>query len=117
MSLLPLKTLIAIAEGTGLPVCQQFICNNPARLPTPAQWVTTERTRVKDSYTHVWWYGKTKRPDADNRRVLQPYSQRMKRLLDRGSYNGGRRPSGHDVGNASFLRDNGGAIPASALQM
>lgn len=48
MSLLPLKALMAVAEGGKLNVCQQFICHNPARLPSPAQWVTIERIRVKD---------------------------------------------------------------------
>ena len=36
----------------------EFICYNPARLPSPAQWVTIERIRVIDSFTHIWWMSK-----------------------------------------------------------
>src|SRR5581483_472140 len=69
MSTLALKSMLAFQEKTDLHLCQQFICYNPARLPGPAQWVTIERARVKDSFTHVWWMSPNERPKADNRRV------------------------------------------------
>ena len=55
------------------------------------------------------------RPKADNRRVLTEYSDSMRKLLKRGTYTGGRRPSEHRIGDASFLTDNGGAIPPNVL--
>lgn len=117
MSLLPLKSLMAIAERGELNICQQFVCHNPARLPSPAQWVTVERIRVKDSYTHVWWMSPDEKPDANNRRVLKPYSPAMRELLERQTYNDGRRPSGFDISPKSFLQDHGGAIPPNALEV
>jgi site-specific DNA-methyltransferase (cytosine-N4-specific) len=54
-------------------------------------------------------------PKADNRQVLTEYSDSMLKLLRRGTYNGGRRPSQHHVGARSFLVDNGGAIPPNVL--
>src|SRR5690606_18460823 len=116
MSLLPLQALMAILEYGKLHLCQQFVCHNTARLPSPAQWVTVERSRVKDSFTHVWWMSPSERPDADNRRVLKKYSQAMLQLLERKSYNHGKRPSGFDISEKSFLTNNGGAIPPSALE-
>ena len=115
MSTLPLKSLLKFQEAGKLFVNQQFICHNPARLPSPVQWVTRERIRVKDSYTHVWWMSLTERPKADNRKVLVPYSTAMKKLMEKGSYNSGKRDSGHYIGAKSFLTDNGGAIPPSVL--
>jgi hypothetical protein len=115
MSTLALRALLAFQDAGDLRLCQQFICSNPARLPSPAQWVTIERIRVKDSYTHVWWLSPTDRPKADNRRVLTPYGKRMRRLLVSGDYNSGKRPSEHLIGADSFLHDNGGAIPPSVL--
>ena len=50
---------------------------------------------------------------ASNRRVLQPYSDSMKRLLRKG-YNKGRRPSGHVVSD-KWQQDHGGAIPKNLL--
>jgi len=115
MSLLPLKSLLEFAVSGELHVCQQFICNNPARLPSPAQWVNIERIRVKDSYTHVWWMARIEKPATYQREVLKPYSKPMERLLKRGRYNSGLRDSGHDIGETSFLTNNGGAIPGSAF--
>jgi DNA modification methylase len=115
MSTTSLKALLAFQEAAGLYLCQEFICFNPARLPTPAEWVTVRRVRVKDSFTRVWWMSPTPHPKADNRRVLTDYSPSMRKLLSRGTYNGGKRPSEHSVGHRSFLTDNGGAIPPNVL--
>lgn len=115
MSTLALKALLQILESGGFQLCQQFVVHNPARLPSPAQWVNVERIRVKDAYTNVWWMSRTPRPKADNRRVLNDYSPAMRKLLKRGSYNAGERPSQHNIGETSFLTDHGGAIPANVL--
>ena len=69
-----IKALLAFQEAAGLHLCQEFICFNPARLPTPAEWVTVRRSRVKDAFTRVWWLSPTPTPKADNRRVLTEYS-------------------------------------------
>jgi site-specific DNA-methyltransferase (cytosine-N4-specific) len=115
MSTTSLKALLAFQEAVGLHLCQEFICYNPARLPTPAEWVTVRRVRVKDSFTRVWWMSPTPHPKADNRRVLTDYSESMKKLLKRGTYNGGKRPSQHHISPTSFLTNNGGAIPPNVL--
>ena len=96
-------------------LAQEFYWYNPSKLPTPAEWVTIRRTRVKDSVTTLWWLSKTDSPNADNRRVLKPYSPSMRRLL-RDGYETARRPSQHDIG-PHFRRDNGGAIPPNLLQV
>ncbi len=87
-SLLPLKTLLAFVEHPegGLRLCQEFICHNPARLPSPAQWVNIKHSRVIDSFTRIWWMSTTDEPKADNRRVLRPYSKSMERLLSTGTH-------------------------------
>ena len=115
MSTMPLKALLAFQEKANLFLCQEFICFNPARLPTPAQWVTVDRVRVKDAFTRVWWLSATEKPKADNRRVLTEYSNRMKDLLKKGTYNAGPRPSQHHIGQTSFLKRHAGAIPPNVL--
>lgn len=115
MSTLALEALLAFLRRAELHLCQQFVCYNPARLPSPTQWVNVERIRVKDSFTHVWWMSPTAKPAADNSRVLNGYSKSMKELLRRQKYNAGKRPSQHHIGKASFLNDNGGAIPSNVL--
>ncbi len=96
-------------------LAEEFFWYNPARLPTPAEWVTVRRVRVKDAVDCVWWLSKHAHPKADNRRVLQPYSESMHELLRRG-YTPKLRPSGHDISN-KFNRNNNGSIPPNLLQI
>jgi site-specific DNA-methyltransferase (cytosine-N4-specific) len=117
MSTLPLETLMKVAKSADLEICQQFVWHNPGKLPGPATWVNVKRVRVTDSFTHIWWYSKTPHPKANNRNVLLPYSDGMKKLISKKSYNHGKRPSGHKISEEGFLVDNGGSIARSALTM
>lgn len=96
-------------------LAQEFFWHNPARLPTPAEWVNVRRERVKDAVNCIWWLSKDPHPKANNRNVLQPYSDSMLELLKRG-YKAKLRPSGHDI-STKFSRDNGGAIPPNLLEI
>ena len=112
-SLYHFKLLIMLCEQFGFHLAQEFYWWNPSKLPTPAEWVTVRRLRVKDAVNTVWWLSKTPWPKATNRRVLQPYSDSMKHLLKTG-YKAQKRPSGHDISN-NFNRNNGAAIPPNLL--
>jgi site-specific DNA-methyltransferase (cytosine-N4-specific) len=116
-SLLCLEALLDFVKHptAGLKLCQQFICYNPSRLPSPAAWVTVRRIRCTDSYTYVWWMSKSDYPKADNRKVLREYSPSMKSLIKRQKFNSGKRPSQHDVSKGGFLKDNSGSIPHNVL--
>jgi hypothetical protein len=74
-SLLHLECLLGLVKhpNANLRLIQEFICYNPSKLPSPAQWVTVNRLRTVDSYTHVWWIAKDDFPKADNSKVLRPY--------------------------------------------
>jgi site-specific DNA-methyltransferase (cytosine-N4-specific) len=95
-------------------LAQDFYWYNPARLPSPAQWVTIDRVRAKDAVNCIWWLAKGPNPKADNSRVLREYTASMKRLIGNGQYNRGKRPSGHVV-REGFTADRGGAIPPNLL--
>ncbi len=96
-------------------LAQEFYWYNPSKLPSPAEWVTVRRVRVKDAVNTVWWFSKTEAPDADNRRVLTGYSDSMRKLL-RDGYRARLRPSGWDI-SEKFSRDHGGAIPPNLLRI
>ena len=115
MSTLALRAMLGFLDAGNLKLCQQFVWFNTAKLPTPAPWVTIERIRVKDAFTHIWWMSKSERPKADNRKVLNDYSQKMQQVLETKKYNSGKRPSEHKIGKSSFLSNNGGAIPPNVL--
>ncbi len=112
-SLYPYELILRLTRLFHL--AQDFYWYNPSKLPTPAEWVTIRRTRVKDAVTTLWWLSKTTEPQADNRRVLQPYSASMRRLLKDG-YQPAMRPSQHEI-SRHFRRDNGGAIPPNLLSV
>ena len=112
-SLYHFKLLIFLCEKYGFHLAQEYFWWNPAKLPSPAEWVNIRRIRVKDAINCVWWLSLSPWPPANNRRVLAPYSPAMKRLLKDG-YNRGVRPSGHDISD-KWQRDNGGAVPPNLL--
>ena len=107
------KLLVMLCEELGFHLAQDFYWWNPSRLPTPAEWVTVRRIRVKDAVNTVWWLSRTPWPKASNRRVLQPYSPSMQDLLAKG-YKARKRPSGHDI-SEKFRTDNGAAIPPNLI--
>ena len=47
MSTLGLEALLAFKKAGELHLSQHIICHNPARLPSPAQWVNVNRERLK----------------------------------------------------------------------
>jgi site-specific DNA-methyltransferase (cytosine-N4-specific) len=103
--------------GQSFNLAQDFYWYNPAKLPTPAQWVTIERIRAKDAVNHVWWLSKRERPKADNRRVLQEYSDSQKKLMEEG-YRDKKRPSGHDISDKfDDPEENNGSIPPNLLEI
>jgi len=108
------QLLLRLCDGNGpFRLAQEFYWYNPARMPTPAQWVTVERIRVKDAVNPIWWLAKSARPKASNRRVLKPYTKSMENLLAKG-YNDGPRPSGHVV-SKKWGRRQKGAIPPNLI--
>lgn len=115
VSTLPLETLLAIKTRCNLYLCQEFIYYNPAKLPGPTEWVNKRRIRVKDSFTRIWWFSKTAYPKANNSNVLQEYSKQMNRLLARGTYNSGTRPSEHKISKTAFAKNNIGSIPSNVI--
>ncbi len=112
-SLYHFELLIMLCRKVGFHLAQEFYWWNPSKLPTPAEWVNVRRNRVKDAVNSVYWLSKTPWPKASNRRILVPYSESMKVLLENG-YDAKLRPSGHDI-SEKFAIDNKAAIPPNLL--
>lgn len=112
-SLYHFKLLVMLVEEFGFHLCQEHYWWNPAKLPSPAEWVNVRRVRVKDAVNSIYWLSKTPYPKANNRRILAPYSKSMKGLLKNG-YVSKLRPSGHDI-STKFQKDNGGSVPPNLL--
>jgi len=117
-SLYQYRVLLKMCDEVGFYLAEEFFWYNPAKLPSPIEWVNKRKLRVKDAVNTVWWFSKSEWPKADVRQVLAPYSERMRTLLTNPDafYKPKDRPSGHDISKA-FGSDNGGAIPSNLLQI
>ncbi|MBI5393860.1 MAG: site-specific DNA-methyltransferase [Verrucomicrobia bacterium] len=112
-SLYHIELLLMLCKEIGFNLAQEFFWWSPSKLPTPAEWVTVRRVRVKDAVDYIWWLSPTPWPKASNRRVLAPYSDAMKSLLKNG-YKAKLRPSGHDI-SEKFSIDNKASIPPNLI--
>jgi len=117
-SLYNFRVLVTLCDEVGFHLAEDFYWYNPAKLPSPIEWVNKRKIRAKDSVNTIWWFSKTEFPKADVRKVLAPYSERMKKLIEDPDnfYKPKKRPSGHDI-SAGFGKDNGGAIPSNLLSI
>ncbi len=117
-SLYNFRVLIRLCDTIGFRLAEDFYWYNPAKLPSPIEWVNKRKLRAKDSVNTVWWLSKTISPKADVSNVLTEYSDRMKKLLQAPDefYQPKKRPSGHDI-SSRFKTNNGGAIPSNLLQI
>ena len=103
-SLYNFRVLIDFCDALGYCLAEEFFWFNPAKLPSPIEWVNKRKIRAKDAVNTVWWFSKTESPKADVTKVLAPYSERMKTLLKNPSafYTPKERPSGHDIAEANL---------------
>lgn len=117
-SLYQYRVLLKMCDDVGFYLAEEFFWYNPAKLPSPIEWVNKRKIRVKDSVNTIWWFSKSEWPKADVRQVLAPYSARMKTLLKNPDafYKPKLRPSGHDI-SRGFGSGNGGAIPSNLLRI
>jgi len=117
-SLYNYRVLIRMCDDLGWNLAEEFFWFNPSKLPSPIEWVNKRKIRAKDAVNTIWWFSKTDFPKADITKVLLPYSERMKLLLQNSDkyYSPKKRPSGHDI-SSRFAEDKGGAIPPNLLQI
>jgi len=112
-SLYHFRLLVSLCDDVGFHLAQECFWLNPAKLPAPAEWVNVRRIRVKDSVEYIWWLSPSEWPAADNRAVLNPYSDDMERLLKKG-FTAKKRPSGHNI-TKKFGKRHDGSIPSNVI--
>lgn len=113
------RTVLALHDRLGLSLMDRLVWHNPARPPGPVQWASKSRQQLCVGWEPVLWF--TNDPAAciaDNRRVLQPHTQRHLRLVEKG---GEPRATNYGDGayrlrQGSFGSPTAGAIPRNVLQ-
>jgi DNA modification methylase len=104
---------LEMCDRLGYHLAQRLEWHSPSRLPQPIEWVCVRRVRLKPTTETVLWFSPSANPKADNRNILVPYSESMKRTLANGQKKA-TRPSGAWISEA-FGIDNGGAIPSNLI--
>ncbi|MDY7015195.1 MAG: site-specific DNA-methyltransferase, partial [Cyanobacteriota bacterium] len=117
-SLYNYRVLLRLCDELNFKLAEEFFWFNPAKLPSPLEWVNKRKIRAKDAVNTIWWLTLSNFPKADITKVKVPYSKRMKKLLENAEefYTPKERPSGHDI-SKNFAKDNGGAIPSNLLEI
>jgi DNA modification methylase len=117
-SLYNYRVLLKLCDELDFKLAEEFFWFNPAKLPSPLEWVNKRKIRAKDAVNTIWWLTISNFPKADITKVKVPYSNRMKKLLENAEafYQTKERPSGHDI-SKNFAKDNGGAIPSNLLEI
>ena len=110
-SLYQFRALLMLVDDLGFHLAQDFWWWNPAKLPSPAEWVTIRRVRVKDAVNTVWWLSKTEWPKASNERVLAPYAASP----SNGRAQKTTAPSEHDISPGNWHVEGGGSIAPNLL--
>lgn len=114
------KMVIAFKEELSLDLLDTVIWANPSKPPAPVQWASKARIQLNVGYEVVYVFTNNALCSfADNRRVLQPHSDRHKALMAAG---GERRTTSYGDG-AYRLRDGSygqvteGKIPRNVLTL
>lgn len=71
-SLYHYELLIMLCRECGFHLAQEFFWWNPAKLPTPAEWVTVRRIRVKDAVNCLRWLSPKPLSDSEQPKGSDP---------------------------------------------
>lgn len=117
--LLTERLTIALHDRLGLFKMDSLIWFNRSKAPGPVQWASLQRTQLNVGWEPILWMAKNPLATyADNRRVLQPHSERHAKLIAQGgeqrerSYSDGR----YNLKVGRFSNPTAGRIPKNVLE-
>ena len=112
------KLVIALAEELGLWKMDELIWHNPCKPPAPAMWASRTRQQLNATYEPILWLSNNPaRVKSDNRRVLQPHSQKHLDWVRSGGVKSSRSHSdgAYRVRAGSYGTETAGKIPRNIL--
>lgn len=104
------RLVLALVERLGLHLMDRVVWHNPSKPPGPVQWASVMRSQLNVAYEPILWFtNDPQRVRADNRRVLEPHTERHRRLME----GGGERRTATFGDGAYRIRpgDFGGSTP------
>jgi DNA modification methylase len=80
-----LERVVIALEDKGLHLMDRLIWSNPSKPPGPIAWASKSRQQLNVGWEPVLWFtNDPKACFADNRRVLEPHTDRQTRLIEQG---------------------------------
>ena len=113
-----LERLVIALEDSGLFLMDRVCWSNPSKAPGPVQWASKTRQQLNVGWEPILWFAKDPhRVKADNRRVLEPHTERHLKLIAAG---GESRKASYSDGAyrlrpGSFGAETSGKIPRNVL--
>lgn len=114
------RLTVALHDRLGLHLMDRLVWHNSSKAPGPVQWASIKRVQLNTAWEPVLWF--TNDPHkvrSDNRRVLEPHTERHLRLIQSGgeqrdkSYADGA----YRVHKGSYGNPTPGRIPRNVLSM
>lgn len=112
------RLVLAINDELRLELMDRLVWHNSSKAPGPTQWACKTRQQLRTSYESILWFCNEPRlAVSDNRRVLQPHSEQMQRLIAAGGEARRRQSSdqAYTVRPGSFGNKTNGRIPTNLL--
>jgi hypothetical protein len=75
-SLYNYRILLKLCDELNFRLAEEFFWYNPAKLPSPIEWVNKRKIRAKDSVNTVWWLSKSDYPKANVFRAHEKITKR-----------------------------------------
>ncbi|MDD2765820.1 MAG: site-specific DNA-methyltransferase [Opitutaceae bacterium] len=112
------EQIILAMQQRGWHLCGRQMWASPAK-PKTTPYVTKDRQRLAAGFESFYWWSPTARPYADNRQILEPYSEsfRKRYLMNGGQVSLSRSGSRQTWPGRRFCRDNGGKIPYNVVNL
>ena len=112
------RLVLTICDRFDLHLMERVVWSNPSKAPGPIQWASKTRQQLNVGYEPILVFSKNPlRWKADNRRVLQPHTERHQKLMAAG---GEKREASYSDGaykirEGSFGRVTEGRIPKNVI--
>jgi site-specific DNA-methyltransferase (cytosine-N4-specific) len=115
------RLVLALADRLGLHKMDEIPWVNKSKAPSPVQWASIKRVQLNVAWETVLWFTNDPlRVRSDNRRVLEPHSERHLKLLASGGEQRDREFSDGAYrlrAGKSFSNPTAGKIPRNVLEM
>lgn len=114
------RLVIAVEDRLGLTLMDRLVWHNASKLPGPIRYASGTRQQLNVAWEPVLWFAKNPiKCKSNNRRVLQPHSEKHKALMSRGGENRHAvyGDGAYRLKPGSFGQQTEGAIPKNVLSI